>query len=122
MLSLIMAAIGCRKTQEEVSNEDTDKLFKGMCQLTQVYIDSMEKSHDSLMIQALMERYDLRVTELNFKVAANTDYALTEGKNDTIALLVDSMRRVFNRKLLGFAHRHISVDSIASDTILKEKI
>ena len=116
-----LTIISCGNKNEVNHNTDANKLYTGTCDLTKTYIDSMEQAKDSMALHGLMERYDNKITELNFSVTADTDFDLTEGKNDTIALLVDSIRRVFDRKLNYFAHHKLSNDSINKDSVIIDR-
>lgn len=117
---LIVAAVGCGNKGEENRDAEARKLFDGMCRLTSLYLDSIESAKDSVRVNALMENYDTKITELNFSVKPDTDFQLTQGENDTIAMMVDSIRRVYDRKLYNFSHQMnvFDSDSLPSDTIM----
>lgn len=120
ILSLIwgLISISCRGEQEANDNTDINTLFKGTCKLTTVYIDSIKTAKDSAELESLMERYDVRVTELNFRVAADTDLRLSEGQNDTIIQLMDSIRKIYDVRRHFFAHHKEVVDTISPDTVI----
>lgn len=119
VLILTMVINGsCSQSTEEVANQDADRLFSESCKLTELYIDSMMKAQDSTDVIGLMERFDTRLTKLNFSVLPETDYHLSEGRNDTISALIDSLRKVYDRKLYSYAHPSTLNDSVATrDTI-----
>lgn len=94
----------CGKSVDENRSQDEDKLFESTCRLTKQYIDSLEHAPDSAALNAIMARFDNQLTSLNFSVRAETDYRLTEGRNDTIASLLDSLRRIYDERLHNLAH------------------
>ncbi len=114
---LLIVALGCGKKDVTRNNSDANKLYIGTCKITKLYIDSMKVANDSALLRGLLERYDASITDLNFSVSADTDFDLSEEKNDTIAMLVDSIRRLFDQRLFYLAHRKIVPDTIMEDSI-----
>ncbi len=113
VLAFILYACGNRT--EENRNEDVEKLYNQTFRLTKLYTDSMSQATDSASLHGLMERFDARLSELNFSVKAETDYHLDEGKNDTIFLLIDSLRRTYDHRLYHLANP-LPADSVAIDS------
>ena len=94
----------CGSSDKSDNNADADRLFSETCRLTKLYTDSMKNAPDSAILNSLMERFDARLTDINFSVKAETDYNLTEGRNDTIASLIDSLRHAYDSRLYRLAH------------------
>ena len=119
---LLLVSVACGSKMEVNENTYHDKLFKGTCKITASYIDSMKNAKDSTSLKGLLERYDLSITTLNFSVPADTDLNLTEGQNDTIATLVDSIRKVYELRMDFLLHHQSRPDSIGSDSIAYKKV
>ena len=116
-LIIFMIFVGCHGQQEIRDNSDINKLFNGMCRITSSYMDSMNNAKDSALLIGLMERYEASITELNFSVVADTDLHLSEGQNDTIYQMLDSIRRLFDIRMDSFLHGKNRVDSIPIDSL-----
>ncbi len=113
-----MMISSCNKSRSEDDNKDIDRLYSETCRLTKVYTDSMAHAKDSTALMDLMKRFDERLTNLNFSVRAETDYHLSEGMNDTISMLVDSLRRVYDNRLYRLGHPGQEVaDSLSHDSL-----
>lgn len=108
----------CENTGSNDDNQDVERLYSETCRLTALYTDSMTKANDSSALSGLMKRFDERLTRINFSVKPETDYHLSEGMNDTISLLIDSLRRVYNERLYELAHPLMEKeDSINHDSL-----
>ncbi|MDE6271803.1 MAG: hypothetical protein K2M31_02210 [Muribaculaceae bacterium] len=117
-IMLGMGVYGCNNSDSDDGNEDVGRLYSETCRLTKVYTDSIAHANDSTSVMELMKRYDDRLTNLNFSVRAETDYHLSEGMNDTISMLVDSLRRVYDSRLYRIAHPLVeNGDSISRDSL-----
>lgn len=108
----ILLAASCSSNSEEKSEQEVRKLFEQTCKLTKLYTDSIKSANDTTAVEALMTRFDERMTDLNFSVTADTDLKLTEGQNDTIASLIAKLRSVYNARLDSVSGRHALPDSI----------
>lgn len=104
----------CGNSENREGDAEADLLFNETCRLTGIYIDSMANAPDSTSLIAMMERYDAGLTSINFRVMPETDYHLSEGRNDTIAALIDSLRRVYDARLYRLAHP-IVPDTVGAD-------
>ena len=74
-------------------------LYHTTCNVAQAYIDSIQSAKDSTQVHKLMENFEQRIEEINTNVKPDTDYGLTEGENDTIALLLDRISEVRSARL-----------------------
>lgn len=113
LLTALLAS--CNSASEENNYEEVDRLYDKTCQLTKIYTDSITHAEDSASLSGLMERFDARLSDLNFSVKAETDYSLDEGKNDTIFLLIDSLRRAYDIRLYRLGHPVNPVDSVTNE-------
>lgn len=100
---LILAA--CSSNNDEKGDEEARSLYTGTCRLAKIYTDSIRRAPDSTKAIALMERFDERLTELNFNHAPDTDLRLSEGENDTLALLLRRLRASYEARLDSLAHK-----------------
>lgn len=117
-----LITVSCGSNATDTSDMDSEKLFHETRSLTLTYIDSLNKANDSTAVKGLYERFDNKLTELNFSVAADTDYRIDEGQNDTIAVLLDSIRRVYDGRLyrLGHPSSEQRNDSVTPEERVKE--
>lgn len=84
-LFLTLLSPGCGNKPADRSAEEAGELFRRSAALTRRYTDSLKSARDSVRISALSEAHDKAVTELNFEYRPDTDHAMTEGQNDTLA-------------------------------------
>lgn len=125
-LLIIMAAAAspvissCSMGDEKRDNRDADKLYSESIQLLRVYTDSLSKAPDTIAIQQLMERFEKRLDKINSDVVAETDLHLSEGENDTLAILVQKLINTKNLRI-----KRVSgvtpADSIANDSTVAAK-
>lgn len=121
VLILIMSVIitACRDNSEKSDSGDATHLYNEICRTTQLYTDSMLNASDSIMLNALLTRYEERIDRLNFEVRADTDFSLTEGENDTIFQLITRLTET-RRQRLQYLSGFSGNDSIAPVDMQKE--
>ncbi len=109
-------ASGCTEKVDDNYNADAERLYESSLRLAKVYADSMANAADSAAAESLMERFDERLTALNYSVAPDTDFHVSEGHNDTLAIALEKVRHIFDKRLYRFAHPQ-AADSISGDSI-----
>ena len=110
LTAAIMLAAGCAKPSQGSDNRLRDDLYRQVCTLTKAYTDSMHSATDSSAVWGLMERYVLRLSDVNMKFPPATDMMLDEGQNDTIYMLTQGLLAARNKALM-------SRDTVAADTL-----
>ncbi len=110
LTAAIMLAAGCAKPSQGSDNRLRDDLYRQVCTLTKAYTDSMHSATDSSAVWGLMERYVLRLSDVNMKFPPATDMKLDEGQNDTIYMLTQGLLAARNKALM-------SRDTVAADTL-----
>lgn len=99
LLALCLVMTSCKGNKPEEVNSDAQDLYHTTCNVAQAYIDSIQSAKDSTQVHKLMENFEQRIEEINTNVKSDTDYGLTEGENDTIALLLDRISEVRSARL-----------------------
>lgn len=115
LIILAISLVSCGKNAEEHQEAEAEQLYHQTCQIAKAYIDSIRNAPDSTSLYSLMDRFDERLTDINFSKTADTDLHLTEGANDTIDILLTQIRKAYDARLDSLALRHdtnIPQDSI----------
>lgn len=120
IIALIFAAAvgtaGCAREKKDNDRAESSALYHRTCTLTEQYIDSLKQAKDSTEVNRLLDVYEERIDELNFDVAPDTDYKLSEGENDTIAMLMDRLAATRAERLKTLdAKAHQTLDSLKSE-------
>ena len=80
------------------------------------YIDSIAVAKDSSSIYSLLSRYETRLAKINMDAPPQTDLKITEGNNDTLMQLANSLRTLSHIRLNSLSHRD-SLYSVPADTL-----
>lgn len=114
----LLPLMSCRQEKENVGREEAERLFIRTCRTAAIYTDSLKKAKDSTEVTSLIERFEQRLVEINYEASPDTDYALSEGENDTIKMALDTLMAVRIRRLIELGKRNLettdSVDSITA--------
>ena len=115
LILLIMAsASSCKKNDDNRGREEARRLFDGMVNLTKAYTDSIKAAKDTTQLNELIGRFEERIDKMNFDVAPDTDYSLTEGENDTITMMMDKFSAERMAKLKALSEQKVEpADSVA---------
>lgn len=112
VMILLPIAASCGSGDDGGRNVEAEKLYEQTCRLARTYTDSIAKAPDSSSLEGIMARFDERLAELNFQVTAETDYQMSEGHNDTIALLLGKLRGAYDARLDSLGHTISLPDSL----------
>lgn len=117
LVFLTYALFSCRQEKSNVERTQARLLYERTCKEAALYIDSMRNAKDSTMVSALLDRFEERLVKINYDAVPDTDYALSEGENDTIKMALDSLLAMRVRRLKELGERKPeptdSIDSIA---------
>ena len=107
--ALAIAAAGCRNQGDHGQGEQARALYERSARIIVKYTDSLAQAHDSATILRMDKNYDY---------PSDTDLAISEGENDTLANL--TLKYVSLRDSLLYRLAHPLVlrnDSLPSDTV-----
>lgn len=114
----IMIFSGCKKEYSDTRHIEAANLYSKSLKLIQNYIDSIERTNDSVEVMRISEKFDSRFTALNYEFPPDTDLKMTEEANDSIkkllSLLVDARKKKL-KELGGMVTD--SIDSVESQTL-----
>lgn len=115
MFLLLIMAGACRHEERNIGREQAVSLYSKICSTTIKYTDSIRNAGDSATVDALRDRFEERLVEINYSVAPDTDYSLSEGENDTIKMRLDSLVAMHARRLSELGKpKDLPLDSIDS--------
>ena len=99
--SLIISCLlmGCQKKVQNSDNEEKDRLYSSSILLIEEFSNKIKNIKDSLELDSLIENFDKKITDINFKFPPMTDLKMTEEENDSIILLMNKMVELKNQKL-----------------------
>ena len=116
--ALAIAVSGCRNQGDNGQGEQARALYERSARIIVKYTDSLAQAHDSATILRMDKNYDEELTKLNYDYPSDTDLAISEGENDTLANL--TLKYVSLRDSLLYRLAHPLVlrnDSLPADTI-----
>ena len=117
LLLLCAAAQGCRNNNKGVDRSPARELYGRSLKLLRLYTDSTKASRDSATLLALAERFDKKLTNLNYEYPPETTLMFTEGENDTVIRLTARYVELRDSLLYRFAHPLEVRDTVASDSL-----
>lgn len=115
---LAIASMGCDTGRNNPRGADAPSLFHKSMSLIKAYTDSMMLATDSTRVESLANGLEERLTKLNFSYPADTDLQLTEGENDTLAIVTSKFVKLKKERLYQFAHPIVRTDS---DSIARQR-
>ncbi|MCM1152855.1 MAG: hypothetical protein NC328_04300 [Muribaculum sp.] len=98
-LFMVTMFTGCIHHPTDSRQSRAHALYLEETALLRQYIDSMKLAPDSLTAEKLLDACRDRMESLNFKYPVDTDLEMTEGENDTIAILTVRMMSIHDKKL-----------------------
>lgn len=115
ILLMLFISAGCRHEESNVDREEASLLYKRICDAAILYTDSISKAQDSASVETLRDRFEELMVEINYASVPDTDYSLTEGENDTIKMMLDSLVSIRRLRLEELGKpKELPVDSIDS--------
>jgi len=108
---------GCAKKAPDSNREEARQLFSKSIGLIKRYTDSISAARDSTSLFDLDNRFNTSLANLNFEYPSDTDLALSEGENDTLANVTMKYVAIRDSLLYAYAHPKADADSIATDSI-----
>ncbi len=108
----------CRDEERNNEREQAVTLYQRTCRAASIYTDSLSKAKDSTEVTDLFNRFEERLVEINYSVLPDTDYGLSEGENDTIKMMLDTLLAVHDLRLRQLGEKKQepidSIDSLVS--------
>lgn len=95
--SLLFSA--CGKNESTVKNEDAERLFNESVKVISYFDSRIKMAKDSTEMDSLFNQYEKQITDLNFSVAPQTDFKLSEEENDSLFKLMEQLVATKNEKL-----------------------
>lgn len=95
--------ISCADGGKREHNASAASLYGKTVETLKAYTDSVRRAPDSAAVLALRDRCRDRLDHLNFEFPADTDLDMTEGENDTIAILSSRFLATASQRLQSFA-------------------
>lgn len=118
-LAIAAGSMSCSGDSHKRRGDEVSSLYSHSVSLIKSYTDSMKLATDSARVNALAENLEIRLTSLNFKYPADTDLLMTEGENDTLAMMVSKFVKLKKERLYQFAHPIVRSDSDSVKNALK---
>lgn len=122
LMAVILLAAACDNRNKDIDRTSAKALYEQQLELTNLFIDSLNRAPDSTQVLALMARYTERMTDCNLDYPPNTDLNLLEGENEQLAIALDSLVRLRNKKLYRFGHPEEFPDSTATDSVAVDSL
>ncbi|MBD5289094.1 MAG: hypothetical protein HDS26_00220 [Bacteroides sp.] len=113
---------GCRNESEKNRTGEARALFEASAAMIRSYTDSLRVAKDSASVQELTDHFENAIAKLNFSYPPDTDVALSEYENDTLAMLIDRYLEARQSRLkeLHLATVAVKTESEPNDSIAKE--
>lgn len=92
----------CEMKDKKEKSEEAEKLYQESIETLNLFISQIQSANDSISIDSLLERYEKKITDINFAVSPETDLKLTEQQNDSIYKLIEKLQRVTATKYHDF--------------------
>ena len=99
VLLLFASIVSCVEKKTETDGNDVDRLYTETLRLIRVYSDSIVNAPDTAEVSSLFRNFNHQLERLNFDVKADTDLALDECRNDTLAIKLTGIRQLYDRKM-----------------------
>lgn len=122
LMILLLLTAGCGNRNKDTDRTSAKALYQQQLELTNLFIDSLNRAPDSTQVLALMARYTERMTDCNLAYPPNTDLNLLEGENEQLAIALDSLMRLRDKKLYRFGHPEEFRDSTATDSVAADSV
>ena len=116
LLVISIIFVSCAKKKENTLRNDARELYLKSVDVTSVYIDSIRQAKDSTTLLDLLNRYDHRITNLNYDYPPGADYELAEGENDTLKNLSDRIVYLRDSLLVAYSGK-LPTDTIAVESL-----
>lgn len=125
-LSICLAALflssGCKREQVDSKRIDAANLYSKSVTLIHSYIDSLERSNDSVEVMRIAEKFDSRFTALNYEFPPDTDLKMTEESNDSIKKLLLLLVETRKKKLRNLAGLDLDTIPQGDSAILPDSL
>lgn len=126
LLAIIIAtalAIGiftaCREKKDNSQEILAQSMYEKTAEVLKRNTDSLRVARDSASVDSIYEACRIHLENLNFSYPADTDLLLSEGQNDTLALLTSKIAKARHARLYHFAHPDPEpADSCKHDIVL----
>lgn len=102
----------CIAKVDNNSAQEARELFNQSATVTLQYINYIKAANDSLEVDSILERFDKKITEINFNFPPQTDYKLTDQENDSLFNLISILNQEKVKKLSSLAITLAELDSI----------
>ncbi len=117
---IISLAAGCVKNNNHSLRDDARSLYTNSVVLVRKYTDSIARAKDSTTVLSLFKRYDDALTKLNYRYAAEADYEISEGENDTLTNMAFKLVSLKDSMLYSFAQRPMEPEDSTITLISQE--
>ena len=112
---IFLIFISCTHKKEKTTDEPARRLFDKSAVLSVDFIKQIQFAKDSVEVDSIIERFEKKLTEINFSFPPETDYNLTEEENDSLFRLFQEINRVKEEKLKSLNLIPLLADSISSE-------
>lgn len=114
LLSIIflLSSVSCVSENENKQNQDAAMLYKESIELGRSYIDSINLAIDTATVNRLMDDYVEKIDKLNFRYPADVDLEMTEGQNDTLAIISARLVNLRKERIKKLCRESFPSDSI----------
>lgn len=109
----------CEAHNDGSQIDDTNRLYHNLCKITIAYTDSLANARDTTDIQRIVANYELAFEKACFDVPPDTDFNMSEGKNDTIKILQDKFLNTKTEMSHRILNMHLTSDTIKVKSELK---
>ena len=106
--------VSCEKKVTQFHNEEARQLFEESASLISKYTDEIKIAPDSASVDSLNERFEKKITEINFHYPSETDLNMTEQENDSLFNLLSNLKQVTTIRLQEL--KKTDNDTIPMDT------
>lgn len=106
---VLMSAVGCKGKETEVAVDDSDVLYRSTLEVIDKYTEVMNLATDSAALEEGFERFQNDMDSINRMVAPDTDFLLTENRNDTVYMRVMALVELYEKKRRNFVENSDTV-------------
>lgn len=114
MLSVLILPFSCKNPQSDYTRDNARKLYEETKRVAENYYDSIGNVSDSASLYRIKAGFGEALTKVNYRFPADTYLYLSDGENDTIIHMIDSVV-----KLIGIKESTMSIkDSLPPDSAI----
>lgn len=114
ILAMAMSS-SCVRQSHYSKREQASEMYLQSRKLIESYIDSISGCKDSLHLLGCADRFEERLTKVNFEFPPDTYLEITEDENDTLAKMLNKYVEIRDSLLYRFGHPLVlAPDSIAA--------